>query len=302
MDNIYSFTIRYPLSIKLMRLYLFIFIVSMTMACNKPAVNNKSVNNKPANTVNNNAAANNTDTAKIPEYSYEIVKTYNHDPQAFTQGLVVYNGFFYEGTGGKNGDPFFSSIRKVDIETGKVLQKFDLSRDYFGEGITIFNDKLYEITWQEKTAFVYDVKDFKLLKELHYSGEGWGLTHDGTNLIMSDGTHVIRFLNPETFETVRTITILDEKRKPVLEINELEYVKGEIWANIWQKGEILRIDPATGKILGKIDFQKLMDDTLDKSPDADVLNGIAYDEKTDRIFITGKKWSKLYEVRIVPKG
>ena len=285
-----------------MRLYLFIFIVSITMACSNPANNNKSVNSKPVNTVNNNTAANTTDTAKIPEYSYEIVKAYNHDPQAFTQGLVVYNDFFYEGTGGKNGDPFFSSIRKVDIETGKVLQKFDLSRDYFGEGITIFNDKLYEITWQEKTAFVYDVKDFKLLKELHYAGEGWGLTHDGTNLIMSDGTHVIRFLNPETFNTIRTISVFDEKGKPVLEINELEYIKGEIWANIWQKGEIIRIDPATGKIVGRIDFQKLMDDTMDKSPDADVLNGIAYDEKTDRIFITGKKWSKLYEVKIVPKG
>ncbi len=285
-----------------MRFYLFIFIVSMLLACKDSADTNKAVIKKSVNSANNSAAANNPANVKVPEYSYEIVKTYNHDPQAFTQGLVVADGFFYEGTGGRNGDPFFSSIRKVDIETGKVLQKFDLARDYFGEGITVFNDKLYEITWQEKTAFVYDLKDFKLLKELHYSGEGWGLTHDGTNLIMSDGTHVIRFLNPETFETVRTITVLDEKGKPVLEINELEYIKGEIWANIWQKGEIIRIDPSNGKIVGRIDFQKLMDDTMNKSPEADVLNGIAYDEKTDRIFITGKKWNKLYEVKIVPKG
>ena len=192
---------------------------------------------------------------------------------------------------------FAKSISKPE----KFEKNFNLAVDYFGEGITIFNDKIYQITWREKTAFVYDVNDFKLLKEFKYSGEGWGLTHDDTNLIMSDGTHVIRFINPDTFETVRTLSVFDEKGKPVLEINELEYIKGEIWANIWQKGEIIRIDPATGKIVGRIDFEKLMDDTMDKSPDADVLNGIAYDEKNDRIFVTGKKWSKLYEVKIVPK-
>ncbi|MEO6588846.1 MAG: glutaminyl-peptide cyclotransferase [Pyrinomonadaceae bacterium] len=290
-----------------MRFYLFIFIVSTTMACNDATDSNRAaVNNKPANAipVNNNAAANNTENVKVPEYSYEIVKTYNHDPQAFTQGLIYYNDALYEGTGGSRarGDNFYSSLRKVSLDTGKVEKKFDLADDYFGEGITIFKDKIYQITWREHKAFVYDVNDFKLLKEFNYSGEGWGLTHDDTNLIMSDGTHVIRFVNPETFETVRTITILDEKGKPVLEINELEYIKGEIWANIWQKGEIIRIDPSNGKISGKIDFQKLMDDTLDKSPDADVLNGIAYDEKSDRIFITGKKWNKLYEVKIIPKG
>lgn len=250
----------------------------------------------------NKPNANTAESAKIPEYSYEIVKTFNHDPSAFTQGLVVHNGFFYEGTGGKNGDPFFSSIRKVEMESGKVLQKFDLSRDYFGEGITIFNDKIYQLTWREKKAFVYDVNDFKLVKEFTYSGEGWGLTHDGTNLIMSDGTHILRFVNPETFETVRTLTILDEKGKPEMEINELEYIKGEIWANIWTSPEIVRIDPATGKIVGRIDFEKLANETMDKSRDADVLNGIAYDAATDRIFITGKKWNKLYEVRIVPKS
>ena len=281
-----------------MRFYLFIFIVSMTLACNDAPTNN---GNKVVNSTNK-PNADTAESAKIPEYSYEIVKTFNHDPSAFTQGLVVHNGFFYEGTGGKNGDPFFSSIRKVEIETGKVLQKADLSRDYFGEGITIFNDKIYQLTWREHKAFVYDVNDFKLLKEFAYSGEGWGLTHDGTNLIMSDGTHIIRFVNPETFETVRTLTVLDEKGKPEMEINELEYIKGEIWANIWTSPEIVRIDPATGKIVGRIDFKKLANETMDKSRDADVLNGIAYDAATDRIFITGKKWNKLYEVRIVPKN
>ncbi len=173
--------------------------------------------------------------------------------------------------------------------------------EYFGEGITILGDKIFQITWQEGKAFVYDLNDFKLLNEFRYSGEGWGLTHDGANLIMSDGTHVIRFINPETFETVRTITVLDEKSKPVLEINELEYIKGEIWANIWEQGWIMRIDPATGKLLGKIDLTKLADEQMSKDKEADVLNGIAYDESTDRIFITGKKWKNLFEIRIKPK-
>ncbi|MGI9055251.1 MAG: glutaminyl-peptide cyclotransferase [Pyrinomonadaceae bacterium] len=283
-----------------MRFYLFIFIVSIAMACNGTTENT----NKPSVNSTNKPVANNTETAKIPEYSYEIVKTYNHDPNAFTQGLIYYKDALYEGTGGTRarGDDFYSSLRKVNLETGKVEKKFDLADDYFGEGITIMNDKIYQLTWREKTGFVYDINDFKLLKEFRYSGEGWGLTNDGTNLIMSDGTHVLRFMNPETFETVRTLTVLDEKGKPVMDINELEYIKGEIWANVWQKGDIIRIDPATGKIVGKIDFEKLMNDTMDKSPTADVLNGIAYDEKTDRIFITGKKWNKLYEVKIVPKN
>lgn len=272
----------------------------MTIACND-AANNA---NKVVVSNTNKPVANNTETAKVPEYSYEIVNTFNHDPKAFTQGLIYYNNALYEGTGGSRarGDDFYSSLRKVDLETGKVEKKFDLADDYFGEGITILNDKIYQITWREKTAFVYDVNDFKLLKEFKYSGEGWGLTHDGANLIMSDGTHVLRFINPETFETIRTLTVLDEKNKPVMEINELEYIKGEIWANVWQKGDIIRIDPMKGKIVGRIDLEKLADDAMEKSPDADVLNGIAYDAATDRIFITGKRWNKLYEVKIVPKS
>lgn len=281
-----------------MRFYLIIFIVSMTMACNNASNNG----NKTVVSNTNKPIANTAETAKVPEYSYEIVKTYNHDPGAFTQGLIFHKNFLYEGTGGDRDDTFHSSLRKVELDTGKVLQKFDLSGDYFGEGITILNDKIYQLTWREKTAFVYDVNDFKLLKEFKYSGEGWGLTHDGTNLIMSDGTHVLRFVNPETFETIRTLTVLNEKGKPVMDINELEYIKGEIWANIWTEPEIIRIDPATGKVIGKIDFEKLVEETRDKSREADVLNGIAYDAATDRIFITGKKWNKLYEVRIVPKN
>ncbi len=269
------------------------------MACGNGADNNNlSVNstNKPA--------ANNTETMKVPEYSYEIVNTYNHDPKAFTQGLIYHEGALYEGTGGmrSRGDDFYSSLRKVNLETGKVEKKFDLADDYFGEGITIMNGKIYQLTWREQTGFVYDLNDFTLLKEFRYSGEGWGLTNDGANLIMSDGTHVLRFVNPENFETVRTLKVMKENGNPQMYLNELEFIKGEIWANIWQEGKIIRIDPATGKIVGRIDFEKLVDEITDKSRDADVLNGIAYDADGDRIFITGKKWNKLYEVKIVPKS
>ena len=280
-----------------MRLYFLILIATLSFACN--GTTNSNTNSVSVNKTNANAA--NNVNAKLPEYTYQIVKTYPHDREAFTQGLVVYNGLFYEGTGGKNGDPFYSSIRKVEIETGKVLQKFDLARDFFGEGITVLNDKIYQLTWREGIGFVYDLNDFKLLREFRYSGEGWGLTHDGKNLIMSDGTHVIRFVNPETFETVRTISVFDQKGKPLMEINELEYIKGEIWANIWGEGEIVRIDPATGKLLGVIDLEKLADEQMKGDRNADVLNGIAYDESADRIFITGKKWRNLFEIKVVPK-
>lgn len=272
-----------------MRLYLLIILISIFGACN----------DKPGNSNVTSTNVNKVSSA-VPVYSYEIVKAYPHDSEAFTQGLIFYNGFFYEGTGGRNKDDFHSSLRKVELETGKVLQKHDLPGNYFGEGITIFNDKIYQLTWQENTAFVYGLNDFALLKELKYLGEGWGLTHDGTNLIMTDKTHVIRFVNPETFETLRTIVVLDEKGKPIYELNELEYIKGEIWANVWGEDWIARIDPANGKLLGRIDFRQLADE-MEKDEDADVLNGIAYDAATERIFVTGKKWKKLFEIKIKPQ-
>jgi glutamine cyclotransferase len=163
--------------------------------------------------------------------------------------------------------------------------------------MTILNDKIFQITWKEFTGFVYDM-DFNLLKEFRYQGEGWGLTNDGTNLIMSQGTHVIKFIDPETFQTIRTIVVLDENGKPVMELNELEYIRDEIWANIWQSGVIVRIDPANGKILGKIDLNELDKEQRKNDRNADVLNGIAYDEASDRIFITGKRWKKLFEIKV----
>ena len=285
-----------------MRLIFFFSCLLLLMtACretnDKPNINSGSVNHAANMNTANSAASD-----KVPQYTYQIVKAYPHDGNAFTQGLEYHDGFFYEGTGGRGTDDFHSSLRKVEPATGKVLQKIDLPAQYFGEGITIFGDKIYEITWQEKTAFVYNLSDFKQIKTFTYAGEGWGITHDDTNLIMSDGTHVIRFLDPETFNLVRTITVLDEKGKPVLNLNELEYIKGEIWANIWETGDIVRIDPNSGKLLGRINFDKLVDDEQDKGKDVDVLNGIAYDAADDRIFITGKKWKTLFEIKVVPKS
>jgi glutamine cyclotransferase len=273
--------------------YLILILISTFMfACDK----------KQNKIINNNKTANiATATAKqIQNYTYEIVRKYPHDTKAFTQGLVIKDGVFYEGTGGRNTDKFKSSLRKVEIESGKVLQKKDLAPDYFGEGITIFKDKIYQITWEEETAFQYDM-NFNLLKEFKYQGEGWGLTHDGTNLIMSDGTHVIRYLNPENFEMVRTL-VVNEKGKPLMRINELEYIKDEIWANVWQTGFIYRIDPKSGNVLGKIDFTKLTEDVLKDESNTDVLNGIAYDAQNERIFITGKLWKNVYEIKIIPQN
>jgi len=273
--------------------YVFVlFLISISCGTPPAVPNNKNSNlNKP------------TTPALVAMYDYEIVKTYPHDPKAFTQGLEFHDGILYEGTGGdgENNDPFFSSLRKVEFATGKVLQKYDLPREYFGEGITILGDKIYQLTWREMTAFEYDLKDFKLLRELRYSGEGWGLTNDGTNLIMSDGTHVIRFVNPQDFKTVRTIVVNDERGKPVMQLNELEFVKGEIWANIWQTGWIVRIDPATGKLLGRVDMNKLSDEEQEKNSRADVLNGIAYDPAGDRLFVTGKLWPSLFEIKVNPR-
>lgn len=286
-------TLHSPLSTKLMRFYILILLVFLFSTCNSTSNNSNKTNVNNSNTVKT--------TSSVPVYTYETVKTYKHDPNAFTQGLVFYNGFFYE-SDGEYGE---SNLRKVEVETGKVVQKKDLAEDYFAEGLTILGDKIYQITWQENTAFVYDM-DFKLLKEMRYQGQGWGLTNDGANLILSDGTHVIRFVNPENFETIRTIVVNDENGKPLMKLNELEYVKGEIWANVWHSEEIgkpnhiARIDPASGKLLGWIDLQNISPDDVKRNSE-NTLNGIAYDAATDRIFVTGKQWKNLFEIKVKPK-
>jgi glutamine cyclotransferase len=231
----------------------------------------------------------------IPEYTYQIVHTYPHDPEAFTEGLFYLNGFLYESTGLEGQ----SSLRKVKLETGEVVQRHDIPEQYFGEGIISWKDRLYELTWQTQVGFVYDLNGFALQRQFTYPGEGWSMTQDGKRIIMDDGTPEIRFWDPDTLKELGRITVTADG-EPLKNINELEWVKGEIYANIWQTDRIARIDPKSGKVLGWIDLTGLLS-PADRTPQTDVLNGIAYDAATDRLFVTGKKWPKLFEIRLVKK-
>lgn len=229
---------------------------------------------------------------EIPTYGYRIVNTFPHDPEAFTQGLEFHGGHLYEGTGLKGK----SSLRRVELRTGRVLQIHRLPSEYFGEGITILGDKLYQLTWQNGVCFVYDRRTFRQITQFRYNGEGWGLTNDGKSLIMSDGTETITFRDPDTFAAVRTITVRAQG-KPVKNLNELEYIEGEIWANIWYSDVIARIDPSTGIVKAWVDMEGLP--VKDRDIEA-VMNGIAYDRENKRVFVTGKNWGKLFEIELVP--
>jgi len=234
------------------------------------------------------------DSGITPVYGYRIVNVYPHDRKAFTQGLIfAEDGFLYEGTG-LYGE---SSLRKVELETGKVFKIHHLPPQFFGEGITLWKDKLIQLTWREKTGFVYDKESFRLLREFSYATEGWGITHDGKRLIMSDGTATLYFLDPNTFEVIGQIEVKD-KGMPIANLNELEYVKGEIYANVWLTDRIARISPDTGQVMAWIDLKGLLSEE-DRAQPIDVLNGIAYDAKRDRIFVTGKLWPKLFEIELV---
>ncbi len=225
-------------------------------------------------------------------WTFEIVATFPHEPAAFTQGLAIHDGRLYEGTG-QYGE---STLRRVELATGRVEKMITLGNSYFGEGITIFGGRLYQLTWQNNVALVYDVETFDRLGTYRYDGEGWGLTHDGTHLIVSDGSASIRFHDPETFDVVRHLTVQVDG-EPVTSLNELEYVNGEIWANLWYQDRIARISPETGAVLGWIDLSGLYPRSLRTSED--VLNGIAYDADADRLYVTGKNWPWLYEIDVV---
>jgi glutamine cyclotransferase len=231
---------------------------------------------------------------RLPVYGYRVVRTYPHDSKAFTQGLQYVDGFLYEGTG-LHGS---SSIRKVKLETGEVVQRRDLTRAYFGEGITVWKTDLIQLTWQSNIAFVYDSRTFEPRRTFKYRGEGWGLTHDGINLIMSDGSDELRVLDPATFAERRRIKVT-AAGAPLRHLNELEYMKGEILANVWMTDSVARVSPATGRVTGYVDLGGLL--TPAEQGAVDVLNGIAYDEKNDRLFVTGKLWPKLFEIKIVPR-
>jgi glutamine cyclotransferase len=228
-----------------------------------------------------------------PVYTYRIINSYPHDPEAFTQGLVIADGVLYEGTGLKGR----STLRRVDLVTGAILQSRDLATWFFGEGIAVYGDKIYQLTWQSNVGFVYDKNSFELLQQFQYPTEGWGLTHDGERLIMSDGTATLHFLDPETLTETGQVQV-QYLGQPVVRLNELEYILGEVWANVWQTDNIARINPQTGQVVGWIDLSGLLRPE-DMTQPVDVLNGIAYDAQTDRLFVTGKWWPKLFEIELV---
>jgi glutamine cyclotransferase len=234
-----------------------------------------------------------TPTEIPPTYSYKIKNSWPHDQRAYTQGLIFLDGILWESTGQYG----TSSLRKVELKSGKVIKQISIPKNYFAEGMTVFRNKVFQLTWQEQKGFIYDPVTFQKQGEFSYTGEGWGLTHDGESLIMSDGTDRIRFLDPSTLQTTRAISVTD-RGVPVTQLNELEYIDGEIYANIYMTDRIARIEPKTGKILGWIDLTGLLA-TKDRTGEEDVLNGIAYDVVGKRLFVTGKMWPKLFEIEIV---
>jgi len=230
--------------------------------------------------------------APAPRYGYEIVNIWPHDSNAFTQGLILMDGKLLESTGQEG----FSSLRRVEVETGKVLKKVDVPEPYFAEGLAALNGKLYQLTWQHKVGFIYDAQTFEKQGQFNYDGEGWGLTTDGTSLILSDGTNRIRFIDPAGFRVTRSIQVLDQNR-PVNELNELEYVNGEIYANVWHENRIAAIDPQSGRVKSWIDLTGLLPAGEVRDPEA-VLNGIAYDPASSKLYVTGKLWPHLFEIKV----
>lgn len=228
----------------------------------------------------------------IPIYSYDIINIYPHDLSAFTEGLVYESGYLYESTGKYNE----STLRKVDLKTGEILKLHKLNENYFGEGITLYHNKIFQLTWKSKVGFIYDKDSFNLINKFYYNTEGWGITHDDEHLIMSDGTDEIFFLNPQNFKKVYSIRVHDEF-KPVTRLNELEFIKGEIYANVWKSDKIARICPHSGKITGWIELKGLLSPKEYKN--AGTLNGITYDSENNRFFVTGKMWPKVFEIKLI---
>ena len=224
-------------------------------------------------------------------YRYQVVKSYPHDRHAYTQGLVYDEGYFYEGTG-QMGQ---SSLRKVEVETGKIMSQVNLDGSLFGEGVALLGERIYQLTWTSKVGFVYEKSTLKQIKRIYYQTQGWGLTTIGDTLAMSDGTNVIWFLDPD-FNVLSSIAVWDNKGM-VDSLNELEMIEGELWANIWQTDHIARIDPLTGKVLGYVELANILPKE-DRASDTDVLNGIAWDADGRRLFVTGKYWPKIFEITV----
>jgi len=237
-------------------------------------------------------SSNNPSATVAKKVEWEVVDSYPHDPDAFLQGLLWYENGFYEGTG-LNGK---SSLRHVEFPSGKVLKKIDLPQEYFGEGVALVNDHLIQLTWQSHKGFVYERESFKKIREFSYPTEGWGLTYDGKNLILSDGSSSLFFLDPETFQTVRKIDVT-MNGAPLRELNELEYIDGEIWSNVWQTDKIVRINPTTGLVTSYLDMTGILTRQY-RTGNENVLNGIAYDAARKRIFISGKQWPRIFEIKL----
>jgi len=258
-------------------------------ACDNPSISASTGCGETASAVTSNDSS-------ADVYSFCIVNTYDHDSSAFTQGLVYHEGVFYEGTGLRGQ----SNIRKVEIETGDVLQTRDINAQFFGEGITLWNDQLLQLTWQAEKGFIYDRETFESQGEFSYPTEGWGITHDGIKLMMSDGSNAIFYLDPDTFDITSGVEVV-ENGQQINRLNELEYINGEIWANVWLTNNIVRIDPENGNVIGWLDLTGLKPTSDLNNRDA-VLNGIAYDVENDRLFVTGKLWSKVFEIQLVPQN
>lgn len=235
--------------------------------------------------------------AEVPVYGYEVIHSYPHDTEAYTEGLFYLGGYLYESTGVLG----HSSIRKVRLETGEVVKKIEIPPDCFGEGIVNWKRQLVSLTWKNEVGFVFDLPTLKLRKRFSYSGEGWALTQDGKRLIMSDGTSDLRFFDPETLAPAGRLQVSYEG-KPVRNLNELEWVRGRIYANVWHTDMVAMIDPGNGDITGLINLAGLLAPDEVPSSQEGVLNGIAYDAVHDRLFVTGKYWPKLFEIRVLPAG
>jgi glutamine cyclotransferase len=273
---------------KLFPIFCFLMASALIIACGESANPESGVFTEPSPETSASAPQ------KTPRFTFRIVHRYPHDRQAFTQGLAYFEGHLYEGTG-LNGS---SSLRLVELETGEVVRIHYLPERYFGEGIALYKDSIIQLTWQSNLGFVYDRKSFKQLREFPYSTEGWGITYDGERLIVSDGSANLYFWDPDTLRETGRIEVRD-RGKPVLELNELEYVRGEIFANVWKEDTIARIDPASGNVTGWIDLEGLRA-YIDPGQSAEVLNGIAYDAENGRLFVTGKWWPNLFEITLVP--
>lgn len=225
--------------------------------------------------------------------NYKLIHTFPHDDQAFTQGLLYDNGVLYEGTGQEAG----SSLRQVELETGKVIRQHNLEPSLFGEGITLYKDRIYQVTWTNKVGFIYNKSDFSVINKIYYPSQGWGLTTANDRIVMSDGTNILYFFEPEMFTVVSRLEVYDNE-KQLDQLNELEYINGEIWANIWQTDLIARIDPSSGRVNSYVDLSSIFPESRRREVNADVLNGIAFDPEGKRIFVTGKRWPKLYEIQV----